>query len=276
MIMTKLACMLVIAALGLAAAAQPVPKDLVKASLIADVRAAAPGQTFHVGLLLRIKPEWHVYWENPGDSGSPTRLRLTLPPGVKTGPVHYPIPKTFKQPGDIVGYGYEDQVMLVAAVRVPADWPTGKPIEIRADASWLSCKEVCLPGKAKLEVSIPVATEARPENRSEFQAWSARLPSTESNQLFKVDGNAESFKLTWSAQVKNVQVLTVSPEGVEVAGTEVKHEGNTTAVNYKIRVLEKGQADGASLGVLVLYDDASGQRRGARLGIPLRGQSSKP
>src|SRR5918993_3204610 len=92
-IMTKLACMITIAALSLAAAAQN-PRDLVKPSLIADVKTAAPGQTFHVGLFLRIKPEWHVYWENPGDSGSPTRLRLTLPPGVKTGPVQYPIPKT--------------------------------------------------------------------------------------------------------------------------------------------------------------------------------------
>ena len=274
--MTKLACMMTIATLSLAAAGQPNPKDLVKASLIADVKAAAPGQTFHVGLLLRIKPEWHVYWENPGDSGSPTRLRLTLPPSVKAGPVLYPIPETFRQPGDIVGYGYEDQVMLIAPVRVPADWPIGKPIEIRADASWLSCKDICLPGKAKLELTIPVAGEAQSDNRSEFQVWSSRMPSTDSDQLpFKVDGTADSLRLTWSAPAKNVQVLTVAPEGVEVAGTEVKHDGNMTAVSNKIRVLEKGQADGTSLGILVLYDNESGQRRGVRLGIPLRGLSSK-
>jgi thiol:disulfide interchange protein DsbD len=274
--MTKLACMMAVAAISLAAAGQN-PKDLVKPSLIADVKTAAPGQTFHVGLFLRIKPEWHVYWENPGDSGSPTRLRLTLPPGVKAGPVQYPIPKTFKQPGDIVGYGYEDEVMLIAPIRVPADWPIDKPIDIKADAAWLSCKDVCLPGKAKLELTILVAAEAQPDNRSEFLVWSARLPATDSAQLpFKLDGTAESLKLMWSAQPKNVQVLTVSPEGVEVAGTEVKQDGNITAVNNKIRVLEKGQADGASLGLLVLYDDPSGQRRGARLGIPLRGLSSKP
>jgi len=253
--------------------AAPPPKDLVRASLIADVKSAAPGQTFHIGLLLRLKADWHVYWENPGESGSPTRLRITAPAGVSVGAVEYPVPKIFKQPGDIVGYGYENEVMLIAPVTVPKDWPVDKAIEIKADASWLCCKDVCLPGKAKLELTIPVAKEAEADNRSEFTVWSAKLPISEAGQMpFKMEGTAESLKLTWNAPVKEVKVLTVAPDGAEVAGTDVKHEGNTTAVNNKLRFLERDKAKGAPLGVLVIYEDGSGQQRGARVSIPLRPQ----
>ena len=41
---------------------------LVKAELLADVSSVKPGEPFTVGVLLKMKPHWHVYWKNPGDS----------------------------------------------------------------------------------------------------------------------------------------------------------------------------------------------------------------
>ena len=45
------------------------------------------GQPMWVGLQLTHKPEWHTYWKNPGDSGLPTQLMWTLPPGVEAGDI---------------------------------------------------------------------------------------------------------------------------------------------------------------------------------------------
>src|SRR6478672_9135605 len=50
-------------------AAPPAAGDLVKASLLADTTAVQPGQPFKVGVLLKIAPQWHVYWQNPGEGG---------------------------------------------------------------------------------------------------------------------------------------------------------------------------------------------------------------
>ena len=247
------------------------PEDLVKPALLADVKTAAPGKSFHVGLFLRLKPDWHVYWENPGDSGSPTRLKITAPAGVTVGPVQYPLPKTFNQPGDIIGYGYEREVMLIAPVTLPADWPVDKPLQLRADASWLVCKDVCLPGKAKLELTIPIAKDSQPDNTGDFQTWKPRLPATDVAHLpFKLTGTAESFKLTWNAPVQNVQVLTIAPEGIEVPDISIQHKGQSTTVDSRLRTLEPDKAAAASLGVLITYDGPTGQRQGARLSIPLR------
>ena len=49
-------------------------KELVKATLIADVSSIQPGQKFRLGVLYRIEPGWHIYWKYPGDSGIPTKI----------------------------------------------------------------------------------------------------------------------------------------------------------------------------------------------------------
>ncbi|HET6899806.1 MAG TPA: thiol:disulfide interchange protein, partial [Vicinamibacteria bacterium] len=61
----------------LATAAPPASKH-VQPELVADVESIAPGRPFQAGLRLRMDPEWHTYWKNPGDSGLATRLTWKL------------------------------------------------------------------------------------------------------------------------------------------------------------------------------------------------------
>ena len=55
--------------------------------------AQATGQpgTVLVGLQLTHPPHWHTYWKNSGDSGLPTELQWTLPPGVMAGDIAWPV-----------------------------------------------------------------------------------------------------------------------------------------------------------------------------------------
>ena len=64
----------------------------VGATLVADVTAVQPGKPFRVGVLLRMAPEWHTYWRNPGDSGLPTKIAWTLPCRVPCPPCRVPCP----------------------------------------------------------------------------------------------------------------------------------------------------------------------------------------
>jgi len=137
---------------GVAHAAKPEP---VKAELLADVTAVQPGMTFDVGVRLTMEEGWHVYWQNPGDAGLPTKVEWKVPPGFKVKALDYPTPVRFDQPGGVVGYGYRDSLMLIAKVTAPADLKAGSKIEIAANAKWLVCKDVCLPGKAAVKVELP-------------------------------------------------------------------------------------------------------------------------
>ncbi len=142
----------------------------VEASLLAAVDAPKPGQRFSIGVLLTTRPGWHTYWINPGDSGLATRVRFTAPKGFEVGPLRWPAPQAFDQPGGFVCYGYSGTVLLTASVATPPDW-AGGDASFTADVSWLCCEKVCLPGSAKLALHLPSA--GSPDL---FKTWSERIP----------------------------------------------------------------------------------------------------
>src|ERR1700733_3651033 len=58
--------------------------DNVKAQLVSEVSAIAPGQSFWVALEFNIRDGWHTYWRNPGDSGQATKLTWSISPRQET------------------------------------------------------------------------------------------------------------------------------------------------------------------------------------------------
>lgn len=102
---------------------------------------------------MKMEPGWHVYWENPGEAGMPVEIRWDLPEGFRAFPLEFPVPERFDS-GGVTGFGYKDEVVLFSRIvsegkqgslSVPAgDFP------LKAELSWLSCKDVCVPGSASL------------------------------------------------------------------------------------------------------------------------------
>ena len=156
-------------------AAAPAPKNLVKAELLADVAAIQPGKPFNVGVLFTIKPTWHIYWKNPGDSGLPTRVKFHLPQGFQVGELLYPKPQRIQLPGDIINYGYENQTMLMATITPPAN--VSGDVEIAADVSWLVCQDICLPGKTSLKLTLGVSNSPSPANQKVFEEYEQKIPA---------------------------------------------------------------------------------------------------
>ena len=106
-------------------------------------------------------PGWHTYWKFPGDAGIPTEIKWNLPADWKVGPIQWPIPLKLNEPGDIQIYGYHDEVLLMQQITPPASI-SEKNRESKADASWLVCEKICIPGGAKLQLDLPVVTAASP------------------------------------------------------------------------------------------------------------------
>ena len=94
-------------------------RELVEARLLADVANVSPGQPFTAGLLLKMAPGWHSYWQFPGDAGIPTEIKWQLPPGWKAGPIQWPVPLKLDEPGGIQIYGYHDEVLLLVQLTPP-------------------------------------------------------------------------------------------------------------------------------------------------------------
>ena len=127
--------------------------------LTVELTALAPGisprGTATVGLVITLEEHWHVYWVNAGDSGNPPTIKWTLPEGITAGPMQYPVPTRLPL-GPLMDFGYEDTVGFPVTVTAA---PTMKPGPVKLDAkvTWLVCREVCIPGKAHLGITLNVA-----------------------------------------------------------------------------------------------------------------------
>ncbi|HYD85426.1 MAG TPA: protein-disulfide reductase DsbD domain-containing protein, partial [Opitutus sp.] len=191
------ACLLVFpAALPAAAPAQP---SHVQASLVAAESSIQPGRPFTVALRLVHESHWHTYWLNPG-TGLATTIAWTLPEGFTAGEIQWPAPIVLKDSsGAIVGNGYEGEMFLLVTITPPASLSAGANVELKADAEWLMCSDVCIPGNADLTLSLPVSSEP-PQPNSEWStkiaATAAALPRARAEWTVNATRDAEQLTLT--------------------------------------------------------------------------------
>jgi thiol:disulfide interchange protein/DsbC/DsbD-like thiol-disulfide interchange protein len=152
-------------------------KELVKAQLVADTSAIVPGKSFTVGLLLRMAPRWHTYWAFSGDAGLPTELKWNLPSGWKVSEIQWPIPLKTIDPGDIETYGYENEVLLMQEITPPQQIDSS-PVKLSAEANWLVCEKICIPGTATSQLDLPVSKTSQPANSELFARYRRLLPQS--------------------------------------------------------------------------------------------------
>ncbi len=164
--------------LALGAASPAAASERVSASLVGETGTATPGGSFWVALRLDIAEGWHTYWRNPGDSGEPTRIDWQLPEGVVASDIHWPAPEAIPY-GPLVNFGYHGTAWHLVKMTVPEDWPADRPLELRAAASWLVCKDICIPEGADLDLRLAPAGISVPQRAgaAALAMARARLPA---------------------------------------------------------------------------------------------------
>ncbi|MGE4313430.1 MAG: protein-disulfide reductase DsbD family protein [Pseudobdellovibrionaceae bacterium] len=168
--------------------AQNAPEN-VKNALYADVSQAAKGENFHILLEQVIRPGWHTYWKNPGDSGLPLSVEWSLPDGVSVSEFSYPTPH-IEAIESVVNFGFKDRTLFPATVTVPKDFQ-GESIELTGDFSWLVCDEICIPESQSLSLTIPVGDTAVPANSEIFESAQDMMPKTFSGAVSAYEDNGE-------------------------------------------------------------------------------------
>jgi thiol:disulfide interchange protein DsbD len=167
----------------------------VRASLVAETDAVEAGRALLVGVHLEMEDGWHTYWRNPGDSGLATKVRWELPEGFSAGELQWPRPMRFMT-GPLVSYGYEHRVLHPVQIRVPDPVP-GNEVSLTARLSWLECRDVCLPGKADLTLTLPVRETAKPGPAASLFAEAGReMPVEDREWTFAAVAGEGAFDLT--------------------------------------------------------------------------------
>jgi len=231
----------ILLAAGFAHAAPLVQTAHVEAQLVSDQLSAQPGKPVLVGLKLRMVPEWHTYWKNPGDSGLPTRIQWELPAGWKAGPIQWPYPSLLPV-GPLMNYGYEDDVVLLSELTPPTDAKPG-PAHIKARAEWLVCKDICVPEKGELDLALPISA-APPRQDIRFLAHIQRaqemlplsLPGWKSEAA--VVGKSLVVRISAPHGTALPAQATFFPERTELiepaAPEKVARQGNDLTISMKL------------------------------------------
>ncbi len=170
--------------------------------------AAVPGSTIDVGVRFTIEPGWHLYWNGQNDSGSPMEIEPVLPTGLTAGRALGPAPERMVEPGRVLNHVYEGEVILVVPVTIAKDAKLG-PAELRLDARWLVCKDVCLPesGSASARVSIE-APGGDPTRLRPVQA----VANTRASLAIELDRNDPRVRVTLHGSTATIE----SPGAAEV------------------------------------------------------------
>lgn len=172
-----------------------------RVELLAEQTAARPGSVFQLGAHFILEPGWHIYWINPGDSGQPPVLKWQLPAGFSADEIKWPRPERMQPAPQLADFGYHNEVLLPVKLHVPATAKAGEPIQIAAEAKWLVCREVCLPERAQLHLTVPVAATAKanPQSAPIFARTEKLLPQP-MPRSWKVSAKSEKDDFVLSVQ----------------------------------------------------------------------------
>lgn len=146
---------------------------------------------------------WHTYWKNPGDAGLPTAFKFMQNSSpTELSAFEWPTPTKYIEEGDIltIGYGGTKHFFFSA--------PKG---DLSAHVTFLICKDICIPGEAKL--NLPGSSDFASNRRA--QSYSAKdlqesfedlpqLIETPSNLEYYLTREKDQNSLTLHYSLKNL------------------------------------------------------------------------
>ena len=248
--------------------------------LLLSADTARPGDTIWAGVDLKMDPDWHTYWKNPGEAGMATKIQWQLPPGVTAGDIHWPLPEKLP-PAEVTTYGYHSEVMLLVPLKVAADFKPGFAFDLKAKVSWLECKEECVPGSASVEATLNIGRETKNSAAAAtIDLWKSKVPKSGDNLKAQAwwqkpaNGDKRLLILAWSAPngATKADFFPLASDNFDIqAATEIL-PGGADEIHLRKTVQKFSGAWPKEIsGVIAM--EIGGQRQGFDIILPVNDQA---
>ncbi len=214
--------------------------------IIAEQTPLKPNSTITIATEIKLAPDWHVYWENPGDSGLPVNIEWDAPEGFEFSKISWATPKKIAY-DILVNYGYYNNVTLLQTVKIPDTLPD----EITANIFMLICNEICIPDNHSVTLNLKDATIQ--DNSAYIKEAKSKLPKKlngefryfEQDNMLSIiltpddisllNGDIEFFPLDWGS-VKNTAIATVKRDGDKITISQKRGDQELSEIS-KLRGL---------------------------------------
>lgn len=247
----------------------------VRASLVAADTSVQPGKSTTVALRLEHQPRWHSFWINAG-TGYATSLEWDLPAAWQAGDIEWPTPILIKDAhGNVTGHGYDGVVYLPVELTAPADAKPGQDVTLAAEAKWLMCADICIPGDARVSLTLPVSAEM-PAPDAAVRAGLAKMLMPEAHAGWKMTATRSTKEVTLIVAgadsvrsphffSEDAYVQYDQPQLVGASGNEVK---------ITLPIAEDANAETQGLVGILAYTDEKGAYGGTKVSVPFSAESA--
>lgn len=225
-----------------------------------------------------MEPDWHTYWKNSGAAGMPTKIQWQLPPGISAGEIQWPLPEKLP-PIEVTTYGYDNEVMLLVPLTLASNLPSGQ-LDLKANVSWLECKDVCIPADQNVEAKLNIGSETKTSADAEtIGDWKKKVPHEEPTYWLsawweKPDSNDIRPLILKGVQIPQQYIpidhFDFFPEASDHFEIQAATEEISKASGFELRkTVKKFSGDWPKEISGVLITEFHGQRQGIEVKMPV-------
>ena len=113
-----------------------------------------------IGLEYEMEQGWKTYWKSPGDGGFAQNIKWENSNNINKLEVLWPNPEEFQILG-LTSLGYQDNVIFPLKIEIN---DVSKDTFVNLQVNFLICKEVCIPGDARVFLEIPSGNKEFTDN----------------------------------------------------------------------------------------------------------------
>jgi len=230
----------------------------VAAKLVSEVAGIEAGKPFWVLLRQDIRPGWHTYWRNAGDSGAPTEITWDLPAGFSAGEIQWPFPERIIY-GPLVNFGFNDLALYPVLITPPASLVADN-ITLKAKVRWLVCADICIPERTELTLTLPAGTGFGVDlaSQADFLAARQKIPAViDLSTRWSHDGEQLVIQVPMGGDPKQVRRVDYFPFTDGVIENAAAQQLDLTGDSMTLTV-PKGwdySANSSLDGIIVVYEN---------------------
>ena len=161
---------------------------------------------------------WHTYWKNPGDAGLEIKFEFSQNnKKLKFKALEWPTPKKYIEQGNILAYGYSNTNHFFFQLS-PNEVKSLSNSELLVKATWLVCKDICIPGQKEIKLAFDSNFNASSGERFSFAEiqkaykWLPKIADTPKNFEIYLTKAKEDNKLALQYTFNNIDIKKFDPK----------------------------------------------------------------
>ena len=189
-----------------------------------------------IGLEYQMQSGWKTYWKSPGDGGFAQNISWENSSNISDVKILWPTPIKFEILG-LTSLGYQDNVTFPLEIEIENEF---QDINLDLHVNYLICKEICIPGDARIFLDIPAGEKKINDNYFDVEQALSKLPEKDFSRTYLKNINANVLEgenlSTIRLQIEsekiffNPEIFLHTPFGLPVVQHTISYSANNKLI----------------------------------------------